>query len=128
MNDWIDEFRASVSWGDRLTLGTLPDGTGYCLMSLPGEQHVWVPGFLADLPVAITRARQARQSIDGANVIVMLLDQQASDYQVEEAFHVLAHAGAGCDFLYPQPRVLRDGLLLRMSEGTVLDALPSGDD
>ena len=54
---------------------------------------------------------------------MLFLDEEATAYQVEEACHVLAAAGLGCGFLEPQPAVLHHGLLLRASEGTLLDSM-----
>ena len=127
MTDWIDRFRASVNWGDEIHAGTLPDGCSYCWVKLGDGCHAWVPGTLKDLPGAIALAHQAMRMSARRSVTAMLLDQQATDYQVEEACHLLARAGVGCDFLDVQPRVLRDGLLLRMSEGTLLDSMSSSD-
>jgi hypothetical protein len=124
MTDWIERFRASVGWGDEITEGILPDGTPCCWVLMDDGMHAWVSGTLQDLAAAITLAQQALGCLNCSGVTVLLLDQHASDYQVEEACHLLAKAGAGCDFLAAQPRVLRDGLLLRMSEGTILDHLP----
>ena len=132
MSDWIDRFRSSVDWEDQVIAYLLPEGTPSCLVQLSDGPQVWVHGLLADLPGAVGRARLARESLDCSNiacrgVTVMFLDEQATAAQVEEACYVLARAGFSCDFLEVQPRVLRDGLLLRMSEGTVLDGPPRSD-
>ena len=127
MTTWIQRFRNSVSWGGDITAALLPDGTPCCFMTLDDGQdgqHVWVSGFLGDIPAAIAKAQQAAQASDCKTVTVLFLDQQATAAQVEEALHLVAYGGAGCDFLEVQPRVLCDGLLLRMSEGTILDGPP----
>jgi hypothetical protein len=121
MADWIEHFRASVGWGDQLTLSSLPDGTACCSLPMDGGLRFWVPGSLGDIAGALRLARQALQASGCNGVTVLFLDQQATAAQVEQALHLVAQAGAGCDFLEPAPRVLRDGLLLRMSEGTILD-------
>jgi len=124
MTAWIERFRTSVSWGGDLTAEVLPDGTSCCFISLEDGLHFWVPGLLSNIPAAIAKAQDAAQAFGCKTITVLFLDQQASDYQVEQACHLLAQAGANCDFLEAQPRVLRDGLLLRMSEGTILDGPP----
>ncbi len=83
--------------------------------------HFWVPGLLDDVSGALSLAEQALGLPGCSGVTVLFLDQQATAAQVEEALHLVAQAGAGCDFLEPAPRVLRDGLLQRMSEGTIID-------
>lgn len=124
MADWIEHFRASVGWGDQLTLSLLPDGTDCCSLPMDGGLHFWVPGSLGDIAGALRLAQQALQASGCNGVTVLFLDRQATAAQVEEALHLVAQAGAACDFLEPAPRVLRDGLLLRMSEGTILDGPP----
>ena len=128
MTSWVDRFRASVSWGDQLTAALLPCGTACCSMPMNDGLHFWVPGHLADLSGAVASARQALQSPGCSGVTVLFMDRQATAAQVEESLHLVASSGAGCDFLESQPRVLRDGLLSLMSEGTILDNLPPSAD
>jgi hypothetical protein len=123
--NWTEHFRASVGWGDQLTVSLLPHGTACCSLPMDDGLHFWVPGLLDDMPGATAMAKQALQLSGCSAVTVLFLDQQATAAQVEEALHVAAQAGAGCDFLEPSPRALRDGLLLRMSEDTILDGAPS---
>jgi hypothetical protein len=121
MADWIEHFRTSVGWGDQLTASLLPNGNACCSLPTAGGLHFWVPGSLDDIASATRLAQQAFQASGCNGVTVLFLDQRATAAQVEEALHLVAQAGAACDFLEPVPRVLRDGLLLRMSEGTILD-------
>jgi hypothetical protein len=123
MNNWVDDFRASVMWGDQITECHMPNDPPCCSVWLDDGMHVWVPGELSDLEGAGARAELARRSFDCRGVTVMFLDEQATAAQVEEALHAMAARKAGCDFLGVQPSIHRSGLLLLMSEGTLLDGL-----
>ena len=118
---WIDRYRASVSWGDRIHAATLPSGAPCCWVDMQGPRHYWVAGQLEDLPGAIALAQQALAAPDCGRSTVVFLDAKATDFQVEEASHVLAGHGIGCRFLEPQPDVLHLALLARASEGTLLE-------
>lgn len=126
MQDWIDRFRESVGWGDEIHASRLSDGAKYCWILVEQGWHAWVPGLLEDLPGAITLAQRVMRCPGCYRAAVVFLDKEATEYQVEEACHRLAAADVGCSFLEAGPQVLRDGLLLRMSEGTVLDRALAG--
>lgn len=120
---WIDRYRGSVSWGDQIHAETLPDGSPCCWTEIKGGRFYTVPGFLGDLHGAIDRAQQTQHMPDCNLAVVQFLDEDATDFQVEEACHVLAAAGLGCGFLEPRPRVRHHLLLERASEGTIFDRI-----
>jgi hypothetical protein len=126
MADWIDRYRASVSWGDQIHADLLwPSNTVCCWVpaTIEGQRHYRIPGCLANIPAAIATAQQALQAPGCRSATVLFLDEEATPYQVEEACNLTAAAGIGCGFLEPQPEVLHLGLLTRASEGTLLEGM-----
>jgi hypothetical protein len=120
--DWIADYRASVSWGDQIHADRVPStGEQCCWFPYNGGRHYTTPGWLgAGLAESLARAIRCRAAT-GTKTTLLFLDQHATDYQVEEALWVSSRAGVGCGFLEAQPMVLYSGLLLRLSEGCLLE-------
>ena len=118
--DWIADYRASVSRGDQIHADRVPStGERCCWFPYNGGRHYTSPGWLgAGLAESLARAIRCRAAT-GAETSVLFLDQQATDYQVEEALWESTRAGVDCEFREVQPQELYYELLERLSEGGV---------
>lgn len=121
---WICELKSSVSWGDEILLAQTPENQTYAWIRHGNPGHAWWPGWLNDLDNAIKEAQQLQQE-SGYTVTLQLLDRKATEAEVEAAIWAATEGGIGISFSAPQPQVHLNGLLLRYSEGTLLDRLPS---
>lgn len=115
---WVDRYRADVSWGDQIHSD---DNDRSCWVMVDGQRHHTRSGYFCNRDracrIALARAHQLQTS----RMTVMWLDEQLTEAQVEELLFLCRDYGLGCGFLEPQPQVHHYGLLVRHSEGTILD-------
>lgn len=118
---WIHEFKASVSWGDKIQhCITKRSAINYATVKDDDVECAYVPARLDDLLDAFDRAHSVSAET-GLQTTLMFLDMQATPASIEQALFEAAERGYGMDCLQPGPRVLLHALLARLSEGVITD-------
>lgn len=125
MPDWIDEFKSSVSWGDQIEPYQERefDFPVLTVVLEHGGRHFWIEANLSELSGLPRKINLLSSSIKSSDLTVIFTDKELVAKDIESLMHYTKELGCGIDFLSVNASVIRNGLLLLYSEGTILDPL-----
>ena len=115
---WVDRYRNSVSWGDSIHSD---DGDRSCWVVVDDVRRYARSGYFQNRERACRVALARAHQLQTTHMRVMWLDAQLTAAQVEELIFLCRDYGLGCAFLEPQPDAHYLDLLVRHSEGTILE-------
>ena len=121
----IDEFKSSVSWGDQIQPYQERefDFPVLTVVLEHGGRHFWIEANLSDLSDLPRKINLLSSTIKSSDLTVMFTDKELVAKDVESIMHYTKELGCDVDFLSVNAKVIRDGLLLLYSEGTILDRI-----